>query len=856
MGAHLDPRSLDELLSHTAWLRRLARGLARDPHELEDGLQDTWCAALAHPPQPERDPRPWLARVLRNFLVERRRGECARARRDERAARDEALPSSAEIVEDIELRALVLELLRAQREPYRRTLYLRYVEDLSAAEIARRERIPAGTVRARVKRGLDAMRGALDERLGDRRSWCALLLARFGAPHSAAAATRGLPLLGPVLAMSATAKALVGAVVLMALAFGIWQVQRVRSVEPASAVTVPSERSFSVEAERAPHAAGGSASAREPAAAPEVALRSGAPSGPAGERAFEPAAIELRFVDESGLGLPDVLLRTAGTEPPGFVPIEATSDGRGEVRAEVEMLAPSAAIVLYTTHPDRARRFLELRLEAGGSTTLGDVLLLPKATLSGVVRDEAGREIAGATIRACPPATRNDDPERARRMGPVTSSHDVFHGESDSNGRFRIEGVAIGERRVWAGAEGFYWSSTEPLRLARDEERDDVELVLKRLPAELALHGVVRAPDGEPVPYASLEARCELPDRRWRDQVAADAGGHFTVLADHARPHELRAVDSEGRWAPVFAFDAMPGGPELVLQFREPHWLTVRARGEQGEAIAAFTAAVRFPGEERPHFVEMPRPSDEGELRLLVPQRDFHLELEAAGYFSTRLGPFLAADAPSEVVATLTSAPGLRGVVTAGGEPLAGAQVELGRLDAEQALSIDGFRCRFPFEPGGFATTGTDGSFVINLTRPGRYVLVAHHVEHASAELGPLELDPSVGASDLRLELGSGGTIEGTVSLTDGSDPAGRVVAASRGDGHVRTTRVERDGSYRFEKLCPGPWQLALRGRDDQSNGGFAVGTFGPATDPEPIRWSCEVFEGGVTRHDLSDGDD
>ena len=58
--------SRDMLLEHAAWMRKLARELVRDPGAADDLTQDTWLAFLRSRPDPDRQIRPWLARVLRN----------------------------------------------------------------------------------------------------------------------------------------------------------------------------------------------------------------------------------------------------------------------------------------------------------------------------------------------------------------------------------------------------------------------------------------------------------------------------------------------------------------------------------------------------------------------------------------------------------------------------------------------------------------------------------------------------------------------------------------------------------------------------------------------------------------------
>jgi hypothetical protein len=76
-------------------------------------------------------------------------------------------------------------------------VFLRFYEGLSAAEIASREKIPAGTVRWRLKEGLDRIRRRLDQRYGGERGrWLAAVAPlvsprELAPPSSVGAAARG-----------------------------------------------------------------------------------------------------------------------------------------------------------------------------------------------------------------------------------------------------------------------------------------------------------------------------------------------------------------------------------------------------------------------------------------------------------------------------------------------------------------------------------------------------------------------------------------------------------------------------------------------------------------------------------------
>ena len=172
MQARSTSWSSAELTSHSQWIRALALRLVRDAAQADDLVQETFLAALQRRPERERSLRPWLGRVLRNQAALWRRGEARRHEREHDRTTSEALPSSAELLERAELHAAVVQALTRLREPYRSVVLLRYYEGFEPSEIARRQGVPAATVRSQLKRGLDELRSEMDERFeGDRRHW-------------------------------------------------------------------------------------------------------------------------------------------------------------------------------------------------------------------------------------------------------------------------------------------------------------------------------------------------------------------------------------------------------------------------------------------------------------------------------------------------------------------------------------------------------------------------------------------------------------------------------------------------------------------------------------------------------------
>ena len=187
-------------------------------------MQQTWIAALGQKNGEIRSLPAWLAQVTRNFARLAQRSEARRGRREQVAARPEALASTEELVQKEAVRRHVVEAVLSLREPYRSAVIYRYYEDLSPKEIARKLDIPSATVRSHVHRGLEQMRARLDRLYGDDRSaWCIALAPLAGltaVPAGTATVAGSAGLLGTVMKVGAAAIVLLGAILIWNFAFG------------------------------------------------------------------------------------------------------------------------------------------------------------------------------------------------------------------------------------------------------------------------------------------------------------------------------------------------------------------------------------------------------------------------------------------------------------------------------------------------------------------------------------------------------------------------------------------------------------------------------------------------------------
>ena len=163
---------IEQLMVHAAWLRRFAGALLRDADDADDVVQSALVAAWQTSAPDPSQPRSWLARIAQNRAKDVRRTEQRRQARE--AIADEIHPGEAvtpeQLMGDLEIHRTVAEVVTALPQPYRETVLLRYYEGLSAADIAGRLGVPAGTVRWRLKEGLDRVRRELDGRCGGRQA--------------------------------------------------------------------------------------------------------------------------------------------------------------------------------------------------------------------------------------------------------------------------------------------------------------------------------------------------------------------------------------------------------------------------------------------------------------------------------------------------------------------------------------------------------------------------------------------------------------------------------------------------------------------------------------------------------------
>jgi RNA polymerase sigma factor (sigma-70 family) len=154
-----------------ALVPRVLAGLVRrgeDFDAAEDALQEALLEALrAWPEHPPRDPQAWLATVASRRLVDARRSEAARHRREEEAEAEPRPEPAAEEVGDDTLFLLFRCCHPALAPASQVALTLRAVGGLTTREIADAFYVPEATMAQRISRAKRTLRGRPLDQPGD-----------------------------------------------------------------------------------------------------------------------------------------------------------------------------------------------------------------------------------------------------------------------------------------------------------------------------------------------------------------------------------------------------------------------------------------------------------------------------------------------------------------------------------------------------------------------------------------------------------------------------------------------------------------------------------------------------------------
>lgn len=757
-----------------AGLQGLARSLVHGDADADDLIQETAIAAVAHPPAEDQPVGPWLVTVLRNRWRMDRRARARRQVREEalglelaEASRTQATAAPERIDRARALQRLA-NALAALDEPFRTAIIRRYLDGQSAAAIARELGIPAGTVRWRLKTGLERLRTELD-RTTPRWQRALVPLATIQGATLVKAKTSVLWLLLLLFALGGALTAVV--------------IHRRTAAEPSSVQAAGEKRvpDDLVRGSDRARAASTDHGATRPDPLPGqgrvVALPVVAPGGVVSGRV-------INWSTGDGVGGAELTFMT----PEGLTTVRSQDDGAFELAPPKPgpfALATIVASGFLPYAPELEHSPVRFSFNANQAVRGLTLFLFPALDYVGTVIDETGAPVAGARVAmAASPAGEQTLESITSTWTTDRSGAFTFHAPD-----FSVFEASLGAKRGWAMLDGNV-ATTRRMTITLGDAP----------PRDASIRGKVVDSSGEPLPNVLVSAvpsggpAGQSPPRSNALATSAD-DGTFALEGLDRETYLLTAELDE--FAPARR-EVKGGTHRLVLTLETGAVIGGIVRDPDDQPVPAFTLLVtRRRGVIREVVTTRSVIDPSGRFRVHVVKGDYELLVSGTGWAPSP--PVPASSGMTDVRIDLGAGATLKGTVV---DADSGAPLAYARVNREGATGGASAR---PANAG--TVTRTDGSF-----------------ELTGIPAGPLTI--SVGAGDYhpRLEGGLVAVDGGTVGpikipltkLAPGEAPkiefVGIGVKLSAGEDSLRVDMVVPEGGAAAAGIVAGDHIVAVDG--------------------------------------------
>lgn len=501
-----------------------------------------------------------------------------------------------------------------------------------------------------------------------------------------------------------------------------------------------------------------------------------------------------RVVDEDGAPVEGATIKSFFT---GTTAASSDVDGR----FVLDFLDPRRQEhSVYARKPGYCEAETRVQVE-GAERTLPDLVMSRGVRLEGVVVDEQGAPIAGASLY----------------LGFSPSAYNRLDARSQEEGRFVFPNVPAGQHTLVVQHPDF-----APLRqvLELPPSPPTVSGMVVRLPMAHFIGGVVKDATGTPRSKVWLSVRHADAYLEGRVQTGDDGRFRIGSLPADDVTLELFAIGIVRKRVPLDRLDhetleivvepsgkvagrvvdGMTGAPldEFVIRFVRPD--------DPSQQSFGYSATWAREGH---RFTGTDGYWDSGD-QTLPPGGVLGIEARAEGYAPGRLGKVVVAVAPDADANTLKLFAGAKvtgRVVDPGGRPVAAARIAIRSADAQDTGFSDE-----PYEAGTTQSDG-DGGFTFEAVAPGPSVLLIEAPDRPSFRDGPFEVPPS-GAIDRLVRLPGGGRLDGELLAADGRPlPQEAIVLhaleVTQGQGYSSRATTDAQGRFTFGDLPDGLYQVS-----------------------------------------------
>jgi hypothetical protein len=331
-------------------------------------------------------------------------------------------------------------------------------------------------------------------------------------------------------------------------------------------------------------------------------------------------------------------------------------------------------------------------------------------------------------------------------------------------------------------------------------------------------------------------------------QTRADEGGRFEGRSLEAGVYEITAEDTSKKYQSATITGISCGAANIRIELALASQVNIIVRNNVGVPIEKYSVHLWDEPMSQSLGVSDEAIHVQGSTVVTVPSARVVIEILATGYNPGRVGPLnpdMSVAQPLEII--MQPATGVHGVISSTRGPIPHARAALYKANLKPTL-MGGLPLRMQPFPSYSVEADDNGYFVLPVRYAAQFYIRGSANGFASSDIGPFDLDFSSDKT-VQLQLGSGGSLEVQLTAADVRECIGKIVRASREDGHPRTVRAGSDGTARFEGLSEGQWFIDIAQEEFVEGSSFVISVGAPIRN-EPCA-SVAVTNDKITHVDL-----